>query len=73
MENIFQLMVQDTKLTPDKTDDLYYWKYEYIIKLLNKRNKEQQEENKDNNKQGSIDPSSYLSKISSNIPKLPKK
>lgn len=74
MENMFQLSMQETKTTMNITKTFYYWEYEIFIKLLNKKNKEQQEDSNNTNKgqSNNIDPNAFLAKMNTKIPKLPK-
>lgn len=79
LTNKFQLMIQDTKVTPNIIDTLYYWEYELYIKLLNKRNKDEKEQHeKQESEQGSkynfnnFSPSKMMGNVSSSMPKMPK-
>lgn len=79
LANKFQLMVQDTKVTPNIVDTWYYWEYELYIKMLNKRNKDEKEtQEKQESEQGSkynfgnFSPGKMFGNMNSSMPKMPK-
>jgi hypothetical protein len=64
INNKFQLMVQDTKVTTNIVDEWSYWEYEMFIKLLNQKNKEEKEEKDkqdgEQNKMSNFNPSKMM-------------
>lgn len=79
LNNKFQLMVQDTHIMTNIIDKWYYWEYEFYIKLLNKRNKDEKEHSDQQESDtsgkynlGNFNPGKMMGSINSGMPKMPK-